>query len=102
MAKCKELKFELWEIQQARNMFQQYSTELHDERVKLSNAMKSLREQDWRGKAADKLVEVVGEDWGKGVDTYCALMDRLISQMDEIVMSYDELQDEALRLRLEQ
>ena len=36
------------------------------------------------------------------MDTYCALMDRLISQMDEIVMSYDELQDEALRLRLEQ
>lgn len=101
MASNLVLKFDPDEIRSAARKLNTYSDEMHGIQKQLKESLQRLREKDWRGKAADKLSQEIGEDWSKTVDRYCDLMKILTKIMDDASATYDDLWEQAKRLRLE-
>lgn len=101
MARDVIVKFEVDEIQSAAIKFREYADEMLALKDELKQTIDNLRTNDWRGKAADKLFELIGEDWGKEVEAYCALMEVLTKSMDDAATTYTQFEDEARKLRLE-
>lgn len=101
MASNLVLKFDPDVIRSAAEKLNNYSDEMHDIQKQLKESLRQLREKDWRGKASDKLAEEIGEDWSETVDRYCDLMKMLTDIMDDASATYDDLWEQAKRLRLE-
>ena len=100
MQKDFTLKYDTTGILAASKSFHRCANEMYTIQQELNAAFKTLRSQDWRGKASDRLDEIIGNDWSLKVQRYCDLMKQLTTIMDSAVQTYEHIEAEAQRLQL--
>lgn len=94
------LKFSTGEIGAAARKFEDYKKQMNEIQKELTETMNTLKTTDWRGKAADELYKVVGDQWSKDVQRYCDLLEKLTEIMSSVVTEYDALESHAKRVKL--
>lgn len=92
--------FDLAELSACANKYRGYKDELQTIHDTLQLSMNELTSIYWVGKGANKFKSTISDDWLATVVRYCDMMAQLTNIMDRVVMTYNELLQQARNLKV--
>ena len=96
-----DLKFDTATIKDAAKKYRKTAEGMEKVREALKRDIEHLKSKYWKSNAGDEFQTLYEDSWARNVDKYVAVMKELASILDNAADDYEQLAEEANRLRVD-